>query len=111
MIMTTTETVAGKQITEVKGLVTSSIVQSRHIGKDLLAGLKSVVGGELKSYTEMLEDSKKAVKERLIREAEQTRSKRHRRPAVRTDRRTEHIRINRIRNRRHRRIHLKNKPL
>ncbi|ASF28288.1 hypothetical protein WV34_05740 [Bacillus amyloliquefaciens] len=69
MIMTTTETVAGKQITEVKGLVTSSIVQSRHIGKDLLAGLKSVVGGELKSYTEMLEDSKK--KERLIREAEQ----------------------------------------
>ena len=58
MIMTTTETVAGKQITEVKGLVTSSIVQSRHIGKDLLAGLKSVVGGELKSYTEMLEDSK-----------------------------------------------------
>ncbi|MEC3654157.1 YbjQ family protein [Bacillus siamensis] len=71
MIMTTTETVAGKQITEVKGLVTSSIVQSRHIGKDLLAGLKSVVGGELKSYTEMLEDSKKAVKERLIREAEQ----------------------------------------
>ncbi|QEY88633.1 protein of unknown function DUF74 [Bacillus amyloliquefaciens] len=71
MIMTTTETIAGKQITEVKGLVTSSIVQSRHIGKDLLAGLKSVVGGELKSYTEMLEDSKKAVKERLIREAEQ----------------------------------------
>lgn len=59
MIMTTTETIAGKQITEVKGLVTSSIVQSRHIGKDLLAGLKSVVGGELKSYTEMLEDSKK----------------------------------------------------
>jgi hypothetical protein len=39
--------------------------------RDLLAGLKSVVGGELKSYTEMLEDSKKAVKERLIRDCHQ----------------------------------------
>ncbi len=111
MIMTTTETVAGKQITEVKGLVTSSIVQSRHIGKDLLAGLKSVVGGELKSYTEMLEDSKKSGERAADQRGGATRSKRHRRPAVRTDRRTEHIRINRIRNRRHRRIHLKNKPL
>ncbi len=106
MIMTTTETVAGKQITEVKGLVTSSIVQSRHIGKDLLAGLKSVVGGELKAIPKCWKTPKSGE-----RAADQrggaARSERHRRPAVRTDRRTEHIRINRIRNRRHRRIHLK----
>ncbi|MCM3588008.1 YbjQ family protein [Mesobacillus maritimus] len=70
MIMVTTETVGDKKIKEVKGLVTSSIVQSRNIGKDILSGLKSIVGGELKSYTEMLEDSKTMVKSRLIKEAE-----------------------------------------
>ncbi|WP_404328987.1 YbjQ family protein [Mesobacillus maritimus] len=71
MIMVTTDTVANKNIVEVKGVVTSSIVQSRNIGKDLLSGLKSIVGGELKSYTEMLEDSKITVKSRLIQQAEQ----------------------------------------
>ncbi|MGM0899752.1 MAG: YbjQ family protein [Bacillota bacterium] len=71
MIMVTTDTVANKNIVEVKDVVTSSIVQSRNIGKDLLSGLKSIVGGELKSYTEMLEDSKTTVKSRLIQQAEQ----------------------------------------
>ncbi len=71
MILVTTDTVPNKNIVEVKGLVTSSIVQSRNIGKDLLSGLKSIVGGELKSYTEMLEDSKTTVKSRLIQQAEQ----------------------------------------
>lgn len=52
-------------------LVTSSIVQSRNIGKDILSGLKSVIGGELKNYTQMLEDSKKAVRERLVNQAEE----------------------------------------
>jgi len=71
MILVTTDTVVNKNIVEVKGLVTSSIVQSRNIGKDILSGLKSIVGGELKSYTEMLEDSKATVKTRLIHKAEQ----------------------------------------
>lgn len=69
MIVVTTETIGTKTIIETKGLVTSSIVQSRNIGKDFLSGLKSIVGGELSSYTEMLEDSKKAAKERLIKQA------------------------------------------
>lgn len=71
MIIVTTETIPNKNVVEVKGLVTSSIVQSRNIGKDILSGLKSIVGGELKSYTEMLEDSKVTVKKRLIQQAEQ----------------------------------------
>ncbi|MFD3448124.1 YbjQ family protein [Microbacteriaceae bacterium 4G12] len=70
MLIVSTDTIAGKTITEVKGIVTSSVVQSRNIGKDLLAGLKSIVGGELKSYTEMLEDSKAVVKERIITQAQ-----------------------------------------
>lgn len=70
MIIVTTDTIANQNIVEVKGLVTSSIVQSRNIGKDILSGLKSVIGGELK-YTQMLEDSKKAVRERLVNQAEE----------------------------------------
>lgn len=46
MIIVTTDTIANQNIVEVKGLVTSSIVQSRNIGKDILSGLKSVIGGE-----------------------------------------------------------------
>lgn len=49
MIIVTTDTIANQNIVEVKGLVTSSIVQSRNIGKDILSGLKSVIGGELKN--------------------------------------------------------------
>lgn len=71
VLIVTTETIVNKKIIEVKGLVTGSIVQSRNIGKDILSGLKSIVGGELKSYTEMLEDSKTIVKKRLIQQAEQ----------------------------------------
>lgn len=71
MLIVTTETIVNKSIVEAKGLVTSSVVQSRNIGKDIVSGLKSIVGGELKSYTEMLEDSKKMVKERLIKQAEE----------------------------------------
>ena len=57
MIIVTTDTIANQNIVEVKGLVTSSIVQSRNIGKDILSGLKSVIGGELKNYTQMLEEN------------------------------------------------------
>ncbi|MBE7104251.1 YbjQ family protein [Bacillus cereus] len=71
MLMVTTDTVATKEITEVKGLVTASVVQSRHVGKDIFASLKSIVGGELSGYTEMLEDSKKMVRERLEQQAKE----------------------------------------
>ncbi|HDR6247702.1 TPA: YbjQ family protein [Bacillus cereus] len=65
MVMVSTDTIVTREIIEVKGLVTSSVVQSRHIGKDIFANVKSIIGGELSGYTEMLEDSKKMVQERL----------------------------------------------
>lgn len=70
MLIVTTDSIANKTITEVKGTVTASVVQSRHVGKDIMAGLKSIVGGELSSYTEMLEDSTKMVQERLMKDAQ-----------------------------------------
>ncbi len=51
MIYTTTDTIPGKEIAEVRGVVTGNVVQSKHIGRDLMAGLKSIVGGEIRGYT------------------------------------------------------------
>lgn len=68
MIITTTENILGKSL-EPLGLVKGSTVQSKHIGKDFMAGLKNVVGGEVKGYTEMLNESRKIATDRMIAEA------------------------------------------
>ena len=47
MIFTTTETIPGREIREVLGVVSGNVVQSKHIGRDIMAGLKSIVGGEI----------------------------------------------------------------
>ncbi len=65
MLFTTTENIAGKNITETLGLVRGSTVQSKHIGRDIMAGLKTIVGGELKGYTELLEDAREQALLRL----------------------------------------------
>ncbi|MFX0549726.1 YbjQ family protein [Hathewaya histolytica] len=54
---------------EIIGLCEGSTVYSKHFGKDLMAGLKNIVGGELKSYTEMLNDGKNKAKDSLVKEA------------------------------------------
>lgn len=54
---------------ELLGLVKGEVVQSKHIGKDILAGLKTLVGGEISGYTEMLRDARKIATERMIEEA------------------------------------------
>lgn len=51
MIIVTTDAVPGKEIKEIKGFVRGSTVQTKHIGKDILAGLKTIVGGEIGEYT------------------------------------------------------------
>ena len=61
--------VPGKEI-EALGLVTGNVVRAKHIGKDLMAGLKNIAGGEIKSYTEMLTESRDIARERMIAEAE-----------------------------------------
>ena len=69
MIVSTTETVPGRRIVESYGVVSGSTVRAKHIGRDIMAGLKNVVGGELKGYTELLQDSRKEATDRMIAQA------------------------------------------
>lgn len=69
MIVVTTETVAGKDIKETLGIVKGAIVQSKHVGKDIMAGLNTLVGGEIKSYTEMMNEARFEAQKRMINEA------------------------------------------
>jgi len=69
MIIVTTEFVPGKEITELKGFVRGSTVQSKHIGRDFMASLKTIVGGEIKEYTEMMEEARQKAIGRLVEDA------------------------------------------
>lgn len=71
MILTTLEGVPGKRIVEHCGLVEGSTVRTKHIGKDILAGLKNMVGGELKGYTQLLREARQEAVERMIQQASQ----------------------------------------
>jgi uncharacterized protein YbjQ (UPF0145 family) len=66
MIVVTTENIAGYKVTEVKGEVFGLIVRSRGLGGNVVAGLRSIVGGEIHEYTEMLEDARKQSIDRLV---------------------------------------------
>jgi len=69
MELTTLETVPGKTISRHLGLVQGSTVRSKHAGKDILAGLKNFVGGELKSYTDLLNESRNEATQRMVAQA------------------------------------------
>ena len=62
--------VPGKKIIEVLGYVKGSTVQTKNVGKDFLAGLKSLIGGEITSYTEMMNEARQIATERLLQDAE-----------------------------------------
>lgn len=66
MIVLTTDFIPGKEITETLGLVQGSTIQSKHIGKDIMAGFKQLVGGELKQYSEMLQEARNIAMKRMI---------------------------------------------
>jgi uncharacterized protein YbjQ (UPF0145 family) len=66
MIYTTTESIPGEEIVEVLGVVTGNVVQTKHVGKDIMAGLKSIVGGEIAGYTEMLTEARQMAIQRLV---------------------------------------------
>lgn len=70
MLLTNLEIVPGRKVLKHLGLVQGSTVRSKNIGKDLLAGLKNIVGGELKGYTELLQEAREEATERMIRQAE-----------------------------------------
>ncbi len=71
MIVTNTETIPGYEIVEVKGLVQGNTVRAKHAGRDIVAGLKNLVGGELKGYTELLTESRRQAMERMLAQAQQ----------------------------------------
>ena len=70
MILVNTEYIPNKEIIEVVGMVKGEIVQSKHLGRDFMAGLKTIVGGEIKGYTEMIAEARKIATDRMIKEAE-----------------------------------------
>lgn len=70
-ILTNLETVPGKRIVEHYGLVSGSTIRAKHIGRDFMAGLKNIVGGELKGYTQLLGESRTQAVDRMISQARQ----------------------------------------
>ena len=71
MILTTLEGVPGKTIVEHYGLVQGSTIRAKHIGKDIMAGFKNMVGGELKGYTELLQEARQEATDRMCQQAAQ----------------------------------------
>ncbi len=69
MIFTTTESIPNREIEDILGVVTGNVVQTKHVGRDIMAGFKSIVGGELKGYTEMLSEARDTAIQRLVSEA------------------------------------------
>jgi len=66
MIVTNTETIPGKKITQIVGVVKGNTIRARWVGRDILAGLKQLVGGEIKSYTQMLSKAREESQERMV---------------------------------------------
>lgn len=66
MIVVTTEFVAGKTVTETLGIVRGNTIRARHLGKDILAALKNMVGGEIEEYTKMMAESREQCIDRMI---------------------------------------------
>lgn len=70
MLLATIDRIPGREITEVLGLVQGSTIRARHLGRDIMAGLRNVVGGEIKDYTQMLSEARELALQRMIKEAE-----------------------------------------
>jgi uncharacterized protein YbjQ (UPF0145 family) len=71
MIVVNTETVPGMVIVGVKGIVQGNTIRAKHLGRDIAAGLKNLVGGELKGYTELLTEARREAMERMLAQAEE----------------------------------------
>lgn len=70
MIIVTTEEIVGKKVISVEGLVQGSIVKSKHIGRDIGAGFKTIVGGEIKGYSDLMKEARDEARDRMIKEAQ-----------------------------------------
>ena len=70
MLLTTTDNIEGKKIVKTIGLVKGNTIRARHIGKDIMAGLRNVIGGEVTEYTKMMAESREQALDRMIEDAE-----------------------------------------
>jgi len=70
MIIATTQTIPGKRVVRAIGLVRGNTIRARHIGRDLVAGLKGIVGGEISEYTKMIAEAREQALDRMVEEAE-----------------------------------------
>jgi len=70
MIMTTTDSIHGKRIVKTVGLVRGNTIRARHIGRDIMAVLKNIVGGEIHEYTKLMSESREQALDRMLGEAE-----------------------------------------
>ena len=70
MIVVTSETIAGKKVVRTLGLVRGNTVRARHIGKDIMAGLRNIVGGEVHEYAKLIAESREQTIDRMVAEAQ-----------------------------------------
>jgi uncharacterized protein YbjQ (UPF0145 family) len=70
MMITNIETVPGKTIIKHFGLVQGNTIRAKHVGRDIMAGLKNIFGGELKGYTELLSESRQEATDRMVMQAQ-----------------------------------------
>jgi len=70
MIVVTTDSIEGKQVVKTLGLVRGSTIRARHLGRDVMAGLRNIVGGEITDYTKMLAESREQALQRMVEQAE-----------------------------------------
>ncbi|MBT3397392.1 YbjQ family protein [archaeon] len=69
IITTTTAEIPGKKVKQIIGVVKGNTIRARHLGRDIMAGLKTIVGGEIKSYTEMTTQAREEAFNRMVNEA------------------------------------------
>lgn len=70
MLMSTTETIEGKRIIKHLGLVKGNTIRARHLGRDIMAGLRNIVGGEISDYTKMMAESREQALDRMTEDAQ-----------------------------------------
>ena len=70
MQLTTLQLVPGKRVVEHYGLVTGSTIRAKHVGRDIMAGLKNIFGGELRGYTELLAEARQEATDRMVAQAQ-----------------------------------------
>jgi len=70
MILVTSDKISGREIKETLGLVQGNTIKAKHIGKDIMASFRNIVGGEIKEYTEALNEARESATKRMIKEAE-----------------------------------------